>query len=85
MVYVGLEQANCEVDILGNQHGSLRYTEFLKGLGTLIKLPDTEMRSTFLGGLDTSGTDGKFTYVWRDDILQVSRTYQYFTFFKNVA
>lgn len=68
-------QANSEVDILRNQHGSLRYTEFLKGLGTLIKLADTDSQITFLGGLERNGTDGKFTYLWQDDIMQVSVTF----------
>lgn len=65
-------QANSEVDILRNQHGSLRYTEFLKGLGTLIKLSNTDSQSVFLGGLERDGTDGTFTYLWQDDIMQVS-------------
>lgn len=68
-------QANSEVDILRNVHGSLRYTEFLKGLGTLIKLSDTDSHSVFLGGLERDGTDGKFTYIWQDDIMQVSKIY----------
>lgn len=65
-------QANSEVDILQNQHGSLRYTEFLKNLGTLIKLSDAEPHDVFLGGLERDGTDGKFTYLWQDDTMQVS-------------
>lgn len=65
-------QANSEVDILQNQHGSLRYTEFLKALGTLIKLSDAEPHDVFLGGLERDGTDGKFTYLWQDDTMQVS-------------
>lgn len=56
-------------------HGSLRYMEFLKGLGTLIKLSDTDSHSIFLGGLERDGTDGKFTYIWQDDIMQVSKSY----------
>ncbi|XP_060838182.1 tuberin isoform X2 [Rhopalosiphum padi] len=71
VIYVGLGQANSEVDILRNRHGSLRYTEFLKCLGTLIKLSDTDSHSVFLGGLETDGNDGKFTYIWQDDIMQV--------------
>lgn len=55
-----------------NQHGSPRYTEFLRGLGTLIKLSNTDSQSVFLGGLERDGTDGKFTYIWQDDIMQVS-------------
>lgn len=65
-------QANSEVDILRNLHGSLRYTEFLKGLGTLIKLSDADPH-LFLGGLERTGTDGKFAYIWLDDIMQVSK------------
>lgn len=74
-------QANSEVDILRNQHGSLRYTEFLKCLGTLIKLSDTDSHSVFLGGLETDGNDGKFTYIWQDDIMQVSRIKNLFIIF----
>lgn len=70
-------QANSEVDILRNLHGSPRYTEFLKGLGTLIKLSDTDSQSVFLGGLERDGTDGKFTYIWQDDIMQVSKISNY--------
>ncbi|XP_050444478.1 tuberin [Adelges cooleyi] len=71
VIYVGMDQANSEMDILQNQHGSPRYTEFLKGLGTLIKLEDVDSQSVFLGGLERNGTDGKFTYIWQDDIMQV--------------
>lgn len=66
-------QANSEIDILRNQHGSLRYTEFLKGLGILTKLSDASSQNVFVGGLEC-GHDGKFTYVWQDDIMQVSST-----------
>ncbi|XP_050540898.1 tuberin-like isoform X2 [Daktulosphaira vitifoliae] len=71
VIYVGMEQANSEINILRNRHGSPRYTEFLKGLGTLIKLSDVDPQSVFLGGLERDGTDGKFTYIWQDDIMQV--------------
>lgn len=48
--------------------------EFLKGLGTLLKLADTDPQCIFLGGLERDGLDGKFTYIWQDDIMQVSKT-----------
>ena len=25
---------------------------------------------TYLGGLDSKGSDGKFTYIWQDEVLQ---------------
>nr|CAD7460498.1 unnamed protein product [Timema tahoe] len=38
-------------------------------LGTLISLKDADI---FLGGLDRNGNDGKFAYVWQDDVMQVT-------------
>nr|CAD7592885.1 unnamed protein product [Timema genevievae] len=69
VLYVGVGQASQEADILNNQFGSLRYTEFLQRLGTLISLKDADI---FLGGLDRNGNDGKFAYVWQDDVMQVT-------------
>ncbi|XP_072335912.1 tuberin-like [Scyliorhinus torazame] len=68
--YVGDEQTNNEVEILSNAYGSSRYAQFLTGLGKLIYLQDCNPEQIFLGGLDTYGDDGQFTYCWHDDIMQ---------------
>lgn len=72
VIYVGPGQANQETEILRNEFGSLRYALFLQSLGTLINLKNADPQSTFLGGLDKSGVDGKFAYIWQDDITQVT-------------
>ncbi|KYM81590.1 Tuberin [Atta colombica] len=71
VLYVGLSQASNEIEILANQHGSLRYTEFLKRLGTLVRLKDVD-ENIFLGGLDRNGENGEFAYIWQDDVTQVA-------------
>lgn len=45
--------------------------EFLSCLGNLIALPDVDPQSCFLGGLEQNGNDGKFAYIWQDDLMQV--------------
>jgi len=72
VLYVGPGQSSNEVEILANQHGSLRYTEFLKRLGTLIRLKDVD-ENIFLGGLDRNGENGDFAYIWQDDVTQVCK------------
>ncbi|XP_017881114.1 tuberin isoform X2 [Ceratina calcarata] len=71
VLYVGPGQASNETEILANQHGSLRYTEFLQRLGTLVLLKDVD-ESVFLGGLDRNGENGNFAYIWQDDVTQVA-------------
>lgn len=71
VVYVGPGQCNNESEILRNNFGSGRYVEFLHRLGTLISLPDADPQSFFLGGLEQNGNDGKFAYIWQDDVMQV--------------
>ncbi|XP_015588565.1 tuberin [Cephus cinctus] len=71
VIYIGPGQASNEVEILANQHGSLRYAEFLQRLGTLIRLKDVDPQSVFLGGLDRNGENGNFAYIWQDDVMQV--------------
>lgn len=73
VLYVGQGQASNEIEILANQHGSLRYTEFLKRLGTLVRLKDVD-ENIFLGGLDRNGENGEFTYIWQDDVTQVCKS-----------
>ncbi|EDW70416.2 tuberin [Drosophila virilis] len=71
VLYVGRNQCNNEVEILRNSHGSTRYVEFLRSIGTLVGLKEAEQNNLFIG-LDKSGADGKFAYIWKDDILQVT-------------
>ncbi|KAG7209739.1 hypothetical protein KM043_011368 [Ampulex compressa] len=71
VLYIGAGQASNEIEILANQHGSLRYTEFLQRLGTLVRLKDVD-ESVFLGGLDRNGENGNFAYIWQDDVTQVA-------------
>ncbi|XP_017841753.2 tuberin [Drosophila busckii] len=71
VLYVGKDQCNNEVEILRNSHGSTRYVEFLRSIGTLVSLKEAEQNNLFIG-LDKNGADGKFAYIWKDDILQVT-------------
>jgi tuberous sclerosis protein 2 len=71
VLYVGQGQADDEAGILANPFGSLRYTDFLHGLGALIYLRDVDHQSTFLGGLDAEDGDGDYAYMWEDDAMQV--------------
>ncbi|XP_008487831.1 tuberin [Diaphorina citri] len=71
VLYVGPGQGNSEQEILRNQYGSIRYMDFLQRLGTLIKLTDADPLNVFLGGLETNGSDGKYTYSWQDEVMQV--------------
>jgi len=57
--------------MLLNEFGSIRYAQFLHGLGTLICLRDVDRAAVFLGGLDHSDGDGDFAYMWEDDVMQV--------------
>ncbi|KAH8378989.1 hypothetical protein KR009_002539, partial [Drosophila setifemur] len=71
VLYVGQGQCNNEVEILRNSHGSARYVEFLHNIGTLVSLKEAEQNNLFIM-LDRNGADGKFAYIWKDDILQVT-------------
>lgn len=71
VLYVGPGQCNREADILRNCYGSLRYVDFLKRLGTMIKVQDVDPQAFFLGGLDHDGGDGSYAYMWQDDIIRV--------------
>lgn len=71
VLYVGQGQCNNEAEMFRNRHGSLRYTEFLRNLGTLVALRDAKEHNMFVN-METSGKDGKFTYIWQDDIVQVT-------------
>lgn len=71
VIYIREGQIDNETEILKNQFGSLRYVEFLRKLGTLFKLSDVDPQLFFLGGLDQSGEDGKFAYMWEDDVVKI--------------
>ncbi|CAG9838719.1 unnamed protein product [Diabrotica balteata] len=71
VLYVREGQIHSEVEIYKNRFGSLRYVQFLQQLGTLVKLSDVDPQTFFLGGLDQHGNDGKFAYIWQDDVTRV--------------
>ncbi|CAG5031361.1 unnamed protein product [Parnassius apollo] len=70
VLYVGPGQQDNEVAILKNEYGSVRYSEFLRQLGTLVPLDGGDEPNLFLN-LEKGGKDGQYTYVWNDDIMQV--------------
>lgn len=72
VIYIRQGQGGNETEILKNRYGSLRYVEFLQQLGTLIKLQDADPQVMFLGGLERNGGDGKFAYLWQDDVIRVA-------------
>ena len=66
-----LPPQTAEADILSNSIGSVRYAQFLRGLGQLVALADCPEATVYLGGLDrTGGTDGTLTYIYHDSITQ---------------
>lgn len=71
VLYVGQGQNNKETEILRNRHGSFRYTQFLRRLGTLVALKDAKENNFFMN-MDANGRDGVYTYVWQDEIIQVT-------------
>ncbi|XP_044760648.1 tuberin isoform X2 [Coccinella septempunctata] len=71
VIYIREGQANKESEILKNSFGSIRYGEFLRRLGTLFKLQDVDPQLHFLGGLSQNGEDGKFSYMWQDDLVKM--------------
>lgn len=50
---------------------SRRYAEFLRQLGTLVPLDGAAAPPDLFLNLETGGKDGHYTYVWRDDVMQV--------------
>ncbi|KAK3596585.1 hypothetical protein CHS0354_015120 [Potamilus streckersoni] len=71
VIYVGPRQTKNEKDILSNQFGSERYARFVQSLGQLIRLKDCDPNQQYIGGLDTKGSDGLYTYGWRDESVQL--------------
>ena len=70
VIYVDSGQEQSEIDILSNEFGSTRYTDFISGLGDLVKLTECSTTGCFTGGLGRDGADGKFAYIWKDDTTQ---------------
>lgn len=71
VLYVGPGQAGNEAEILKNRFGSLRYAKFLRKLGTLVAIKEAKEQNFFID-LECNGKDGNFTYIWQDDIVQVT-------------
>ncbi|XP_053386314.1 tuberin-like isoform X2 [Mercenaria mercenaria] len=71
IIYVGRNQAKDEKAILSNLYGSDRYMMFIQSLGTLFRLKDCNPQRVYLGGLDTKGNDGEFSYGWQDESTQL--------------
>ncbi|XP_053685229.1 tuberin isoform X2 [Sabethes cyaneus] len=71
VLYVGAGQVGSETDILKNRYGSLRYAKFLQKLGTLVAIKEAKEHNFFID-LECNGKDGNFTYIWQDDIVQVT-------------
>jgi tuberous sclerosis 2 len=70
VLYVAQGQANNETEILRNRHGSLRYTQFLHNLGSLIAIKDAKEKKLFVNM--EAPREGNFTYVWHDEIIQMT-------------
>ncbi|KAI9697973.1 MAG: Tuberous sclerosis 2-like protein [Candelina mexicana] len=68
IIYIGEGQTK-EREILANVMGSADYTEFLAGLGTLIRLKGATFNTQ---GLDReSDGDGEFAFGWRDRVTEM--------------
>lgn len=71
VLYVGPGQVDKEQEILRNRCGSYRYTKFLSGLGSLLSVEQAKVANTYTSLDPTNPMDGKFTYIWQDDIAQL--------------
>ena len=70
VIYVKPGQANNETEILRNINGSLRYTQFLYNLGSLVAIKDAKEKNLFVNM--EPKREGNFTYVWHDEIIQMT-------------
>ncbi|CRK93003.1 CLUMA_CG006605, isoform A [Clunio marinus] len=70
VLYVTQGQANNEAEILRNRSGSTRYIQFLHNLGSLIAIKDAKEEKLFVNM--EAPREGNFTYVWHDDIIQMT-------------
>ena len=43
---------------------------FIKGLGTLLRVRDCDPVMTYMGGLDLRDSDGPFAYAWHEEFMQ---------------
>lgn len=71
VLYIGPGQVDKEQEILKNRCGSFRYTKFLSGLGSLLSVAQAESCNTYTSLDPKNPMDGKFTYIWQDDIAQL--------------
>lgn len=69
VLYIGPGQVKSKIDILSNQMGSLRYTNFIQKLGHTVNLEDVDPNVCFLGGLDKN-EDGPYAISWGDHLVQ---------------
>eukprot|EP01125_Pyxidicula_operculata_P019231 TRINITY_DN6959_c0_g1_i1.p1 TRINITY_DN6959_c0_g1~~TRINITY_DN6959_c0_g1_i1.p1 ORF type:complete len:1873 (-),score=329.46 TRINITY_DN6959_c0_g1_i1:121-5739(-) len=71
VVYIGHGQTK-EDQILSNTYGSPQYTEFLRGLGSMVRLSECS-QDTYTAGLDrsTDCLDGQFSILWKNEVKQV--------------
>lgn len=63
-IFKGPNQANDEKAILSNANGSIRYRNFVRGLGNLVCLKNMDTLRFYPGGLETDGSLGDFTLLW---------------------
>lgn len=71
VLYAGPGQRS-EFEILSNTHGSKAYVELISSLGKLVRLKGSRELDIYAGGLDQeTDIDGKWTYLWDDDISQI--------------
>ncbi|TGZ83816.1 hypothetical protein EX30DRAFT_92453 [Ascodesmis nigricans] len=69
VVYVGAGQTT-EQEILSNAMGSPDYTDFVCGLGDLVRLKGADINT---GGLDhENDIDGEFMYFWKDRMTEIA-------------
>jgi len=71
VIYIDTNQVKNISAILSNRYGSIRYANFLKGLGNLIQLKNVDPLKCYIGGLAQNEQDGKFAYNWQDNLTQV--------------
>ncbi|KAI2800138.1 Tuberous sclerosis 2-like protein [Blomia tropicalis] len=69
VIYIGPGQVNSKLEILANQMGSFRYTQFVQKLGHVINLANVNSNVCYTGGLD-SKKDGPFAISWGDHLVQ---------------
>ena len=77
VIYAGPGKHDNEAAILSNVCGSSRYTQFLAGLGTLLRLRDCPPAEIYTEGLDRNGAEGEFAYSWQYYICQGKRNYYF--------